>query len=217
VDPVTASPPDLVAHARTFAEEIHRDDVRKGSVNRSYFDAHLAPVAELVRGAGGTDVQVAAGYLHDAAEDHGGQEMLDEIRDRFGPEVARIVEDLSDSLADTSAGESKAPWVERKTTYLAHLEGAEATSLQVSAADKLANARDILEDFTEVGDELWTRFNEQRPEAQLWYYASLAEVFRRRIPEWPLVAELDSVVDELAHRVRTAHPDLPQSGPWPAP
>jgi (p)ppGpp synthase/HD superfamily hydrolase len=207
---------DVVERARAIAEVTHGGDTRKGT-DESYFDAHLAPVAELVRAAGGTDAQIAAAYLHDAAEDHGGQAMLDEIRVRFGEAVAHIVGDLSDSLADTSAGEAKAPWVERKTTYLAHLEDADAVSLEVSVADKLANARDILDDFTDLGDDLWARFNEQRPEAQLWYYASLVEVFHRRIPDWPLTAELVAVVEELSRRVREAHPELPQSGPWPAP
>lgn len=194
---------DLQQRAAAFADEVHAGDVRKGT-DRSYVDAHLAVVAGLVRDAGGSDVQVAAAWLHDAAEDHGGHRMLADIEDRFGPEVAAIVADLSDSLADTDRGEAKAPWAERKETYLAHLDAAPETSLQVSAADKLANARDLVDDVRTIGDRVWERFNERRPAAQLWYYCSLAEVFRRRIPDWPLTAELSAVVDELASAVDAA-------------
>ena len=46
---------------------------------------------------------------------------LEDIRNRFGERVARIVEACSDSLADTGKGERKAHWQERKETYIAHL------------------------------------------------------------------------------------------------
>lgn len=207
---------DLVARARTFAEVAHAGDVRKGS-EVPYFDGHLEPVAELVRGAGGSPVQIAAAYLHDAAEDHGGLAMLDRIRDEFGPEVADIVDHLSDSLADTTEGEAKPPWIERKATYVEALATKPTTSLEVSVADKLHNASSIRDDYVAVGDELWTRFNEQRPEGQLWYYTSLADVFRDRIPDSPLVAQLDEVLADLQQRARADQPELSQSGPWSAP
>ena len=52
-------------------------------------------------------------------------------------------------------------------------------------ADKLHNARSILEDHQQVGDEIWSRFNEKRPEGQLWYYATLVDIFDDRIPDQP--------------------------------
>ena len=103
---------DLVARAAAYAREVHAGDVRKGS-GGPYFEGHLAPVAAIVEADGGTPVQVAAAYLHDAAEDHGGQARLDDIRASFGHEVAAIVADLSDSLVDTTSGATKAPWRQR--------------------------------------------------------------------------------------------------------
>ena len=58
----------LVRRAAALAAELHAGDVRKGS-DQPYFEGHLEPVARLVAEAGGTPVQVAAAYLHDAAED----------------------------------------------------------------------------------------------------------------------------------------------------
>ncbi|HEY5886266.1 MAG TPA: HD domain-containing protein, partial [Acidimicrobiales bacterium] len=58
---------DLVPRARAFAAEAHRGDLRKGT-DTPYFDGHLEPVARLVEQTGGDDVQIAAAYLHDAAE-----------------------------------------------------------------------------------------------------------------------------------------------------
>ncbi|HEY8057975.1 MAG TPA: HD domain-containing protein [Acidimicrobiales bacterium] len=207
---------DLVARARAFAAEAHRGDLRKGT-DTPYFDGHLEPVARLVEQSGGDDVQIAAAYLHDAAEDHGGEAMLDRIRYEFGPEVAETVDHLSDSLVDTTGVEDKAPWLERKQAYLDGLASEPTRSLEVSVADKLDNGRSILEDYRAVGDEIWARFNEQRPEGQLWYYATLVGIFEQRIPDHPLTAELADVVTELAARVRADRPDLPQTGPWPRP
>ena len=80
----------------------------------------------------------------------------------------------------------------RKDRYLAHLEVAQPDVLLVSAADKLHNARSILSDLREHGDEVWARFNRGAPE-QLWYYGSLRDVFLRRLPG-RLSDELDRTV-----------------------
>lgn len=207
---------DLVVRARAFAAEAHAGDERKGS-GLPYFDAHLEPVAELVRQSGGSDVQVAAAYLHDAAEDHGGQAMLDRIRQAFGDEVADIVRDLSDSLADTTDGSAKEPWPLRKQRYLADLAEKSARSLEVSVADKLQNAETTIEDLKRIGVALWQGFNEQRPEAQLWYYTTLASVFEDRIPDHPLTGRMTAVIDAMERHVLDARPDLTDHRPWTAP
>lgn len=47
--------------------------------------------------ARGDEEQAVAALLHDAVEDQGGNETLEEIRGRFGDRVARIVEGCTDS------------------------------------------------------------------------------------------------------------------------
>jgi (p)ppGpp synthase/HD superfamily hydrolase len=191
---------DLVVRAADYAREVHAGDVRKGS-GEAYFDGHLAPVAAIVAADGGTPEQVAAAYLHDAAEDHGGQERLDDIRRRFGDAVADIVADLSDSLVDTTSGATKEAWRARKQAYLAGIRAKPDASLVVAAADKLHNATSIVEDHERVGDELWSRFTTGRAEDQRWYYESLAEALAERLPDHPIVVRLGEVVRELAERL----------------
>lgn len=190
----------LVREAADYARAVHAGDVRKGS-GESYFDGHLAPVAELVAEHGGTDVQVAAAYLHDTAEDHGGESRLADIRERFGPGVAAIVADLSDSLVDTSQGATKEDWHPRKRRYVASLAEKPEASLVVAAADKLHNASDILEDLDRLGDELWSRFTTGSAEDQRWYYEAMSAVLVARLPEHPLVHRLRDVVAELGRRL----------------
>jgi len=215
-DDVAESDDDLVERARAYAAEAHAIDRRKGS-GLPYFEAHLAPVAELVGRSGGDDVQVAAAYLHDAAEDHGGQPMLDRIRADFGDDVADIVRDLSDSLTDTTDGAEKEVWSVRKERYLDDLAHKPLRSLQVSVADKLQNAETTLEDLRRVGVALWQDFNEKRPEAQLWYYTTLAEVFGDRIPEHPLTGQMTATVAAMERQVLEERPELGDRRPWSAP
>lgn len=69
----------------------------------------------------------------------------------------------------------------------------------VSNADKLHNARAILSDYRTHGEKLWQRFTAGRND-QLWYYRSLAKIFRKR--GTPLASELDRVVAELGTLVK---------------
>lgn len=190
------APGDLVAQARRYAADVHAGDTRKGS-GISYFEGHLEPVARIVRRAGGDSAQVAAAYLHDVAEDHGGQQRLDDIAVRFGGDVAAMVRDLSDSLVDTDAGEQKAPWLDRKRAYLESLAGKSVRSIEVAAADKLHNATAVRDDYVRLGAALWERFTVHDPAEHLWYYDRLADVIVSRLGHAPTAVALRQVVDEL--------------------
>src|ERR1700680_3496183 len=84
--------------ALVYASELHRTQVRKGT--HVPYIAHLLSVSSRVLVAGGSEVQAIAGLLHDAAEDQGGQATLNDIRERFGQQVAQIVADCTDSWVE---------------------------------------------------------------------------------------------------------------------
>ena len=170
------------------AAQLHQGQKRKGT--EIPYVSHVLAVAALVLEAGGDEEEAIAALLHDAVEDCGGQPVLDEIRTRFGDRVASIVDGCTDAYASP-----KPPWKKRKEEYLEHLEHADGSTLLVSNADKLHNARAILSDYREVGEVLWERFNASREET-LWYYRELAVVFARRRPS-SLSLALKVVVDEI--------------------
>ncbi len=62
-------------------------------------------------------------------------------------------------------------------------------------ADKLYNARAILEDYRELGDAVWSRFTTGK-EGNLWYYRALLTAFRLRADN-RLWHELDRTVAEI--------------------
>jgi (p)ppGpp synthase/HD superfamily hydrolase len=194
---------ELVQRAAAYARRVHAGDLRKGS-GAGYYEGHLEPVAAIVAAHGGTPVQVAAAYLHDTAEDHGGQSRLDELRTHFGDEVADIVADLSDSLVDTTGGAEKEAWRPRKERYLAALGDKPPVSLAVAAADKLHNARSILVEHAQLGDEIWSRFTTGRAEDQRWYHEEVARILGELLPDHPTVRELRAVVDQLGAQIDAA-------------
>jgi (p)ppGpp synthase/HD superfamily hydrolase len=176
------------AQALAYAARLHARQRRKGT-NKPYI-GHLMSVASMVIAYGGDEEMAIAALLHDAVEDQGGLKRLREIRKKFGKRVARIVDGCTDSYT-----EPKPPWLVRKQEYLVRVAGEEEDTRLVSAADKLSNARDILQDVRAEGDAAFERFQGKK-EGTLWYYRTLVSEFRKAGSN-PLVEELDRVVTEL--------------------
>lgn len=175
--------------ALVYATELHATQVRKGS--DTPYISHLIGVASIVLEHGGNEDEAIAALLHDAVEDQGGAPTLAVIRKRFGDVVADIVDGCTD--ADVTP---KPPWKERKQAYIDHIPHASTSIRLVSAADKLYNARAILEDYLEIGDEVFKRFKPGK-EGTLWYYRELVKAFRKAGSETRLIRELDRTVTEL--------------------
>lgn len=171
-----------------YAAGLHATQTKKGT-DTPYL-AHLMTVTAIVLDDGGSEDEAIAALLHDAVEDQGGRERLDDIRGRFGATVARIVEGCTDSFTTP-----KPPWIERKRAYVEHARRLDRSTLRVSAADKVANVSVILRDVRKAGDRIWARFNAGRDDV-LWYYGALVEAFREA-GGGPLVDELARLVREL--------------------
>lgn len=187
---------ERLTEAVDYARHLHIE--RRKGTGIPYL-AHLFGVASLVMGEAGltgfpvTEDMVIAALLHDAVEDHGGSARLEDIRQNFGPNVARMVEGLSDTFAEDE--NSKEPWEQRKTEYIERVRGEKDDVRLISAADKLYNARSILEDYRVIGPEIWKRFKRSR-DLQIWYYETILTVFKST-GNMRIFDELERVVREL--------------------
>ena len=107
---------------------------------RKYTDepyiVHPARVAVIVSKCGGTDDMISAAYLHDVVEDTGVS--IEDIQDMFGPDVALIV----DGLTDVSVPEDGNRAV-RKAMDRVHSAEATYEAQFVKCADIIDNAGDI--------------------------------------------------------------------------
>lgn len=196
---------DRFSSAIDYARHLHIER-RKGT--NIPFMAHLLGVASLVMGEAGqvpfpvTEDMVIAALLHDAVEDHGGLPRLEDIRCNFGPEVARMVEGLSDSFEEDAS--AKKSWELRKQGYLDRLGSEPANVRLISAADKLYNARTMLDEHRAIGAKVWERFKRGRDQ-QIWYFHELLKVFKSAGTN-RIVEELQLVVDELERRSASDQP-----------
>ena len=175
--------------ALLWAEEIHRDQRRKGKAVP--YISHLIAVSALVWEDGGTEEQAIAALLHDAIEDAG--QSHGSIAERFGTAVADIVRDCTDTC-ETPGGE-KEPWLLRKTRYIASLGQKPEASLLVTAADKAHNSYDMVMDARR-DPTMWSKFNTGL-EGSAWYLLRMHQQLKKRLPKSRSVEQLGEAVTEI--------------------
>lgn len=197
------NPPDQerLTEACRFAIEHHATQVRKGT--EIPYVSHLLQVSGLVLEHGGDIDQAAAALLHDTLEDCP-EVTVSELERRFGPAVARMVVDCSDTIAsdDGASGGPKPTWQERKDSYLTHLATADPRSVLIAFCDKVHNLGTITDDLLEHGPRSLDRFT-AGPERQCWYFERVLEVAGARVS-----AKLRRRLEALLSTFRDATSDL---------
>lgn len=177
VEPRTQS--DLATLALRFARRAHLGQHRKQT--HEQFVEHPIAVADLLLEADYNGPIIAAAYLHDVVEKT--EVELDEIRERFGSEVAEMIDSLSEDPEIPAYGDRKRALRQR---VLAAGNGAAV----IYAADRVANMRDwrrvAPEERPAVGIRLDTTLEER---LELWG-EDLDEMAEHR-PEPPFLAEIE--------------------------
>ena len=195
---------DRFEESLIFSVRKHANQFRK-QTNIPYV-SHLLATCGLVMEHGGTETEVIAALLHDAAEDQGGVAVLMDIRRRFGDEVADIVMTCSDDMPDDGA--EKDEWTVRKKRHIEHLKKSSRSVLLVTMADKIHNLRTILTDLHVLNVEaMWKRFN-ATPKESSWYYRSLQEICAARndLPKL-MFLELTELVNLLRAKIAALGPE----------
>jgi (p)ppGpp synthase/HD superfamily hydrolase len=199
----TARYPMAMAYAATqHAAQVRKDDAR------SPYIGHPMAVSGFVLDYGWgrpeysdeiEDLAIAA-LLHDVAEDQGGEPVLEDIEQLFGPRVSQIVRAASDSLV-ADAGQ-KAPWRERKESHIAlarslaqDASAGDPGACLVMACDKLHNLIGTAAGVARDGEGYLDRFRSGSDGAR-WYYRSMFEALRPSLPD-RLAADLESQLQIL--------------------
>lgn len=176
---------DLATLALRFARRAHLGQHRKQT--HEQFVEHPIAVAKLISEEGLNGSILAAAYLHDVVEKSEVESA--EIRERFGPEVAEVVEALTDD--DSVEG-----YVERKRALRRQVIEAGRDSVLIYAADRVANMRDWRkvepEYREEIGGRLGTTLDER---LDLW--TEDLEDLSAYDPELPFLAEIEIELREL--------------------
>lgn len=119
-----------------FAADRHRDQRRKGAESSPFIN-HLIEVAELLARVGGVSdlVTLQAAVLHDTLEDT--RTTAEELEERFGREVRRVVEEVTD--------DKRLPSHERKRLQVVNAPQLSRRAQMVKIADKISNVRSVAE------------------------------------------------------------------------
>ena len=116
---------------------------------------------------------LAAAALHDVIEDTNFTE--NDIKREFGDRVAHLVASESDLVIENKS-ESES-WKERKQFAIDRLAKLDRDAKIVSLGDKLSNARAMMRDYQEMGENLWNKFHVTDPKLHKWHYEGLQDSF----------------------------------------
>jgi len=124
----------LLIDALAFAALKHRDQRRKDPEASPYINHPISLARVLSVEAGLHDAELlAAAVLHDTLEDT--QTTFEELRERFGKEVASVVREVSDDRTLLKP--------ERKRLQIEHARHLSRRARLVKLADKICNIRDV--------------------------------------------------------------------------
>jgi (p)ppGpp synthase/HD superfamily hydrolase len=175
----------MAVSALRFARRVHLGQYRKQTGEQ--FVEHPIAVAQLLADSGYGGPLIAAAYLHDVVEKTDVE--LDEIRERFGPDVAALVDCLSE---DPAIG----GYAERKRALRHGILESGGDPVVIYAADRVANMRDWLkvtpEDRPACGERLGTTLDER---LQLW--TEDVEELHDLDPETPFLREIQADLTAL--------------------
>jgi len=176
-------------HFAIDTHEVDQKQKRKGK-DISYI-THPLTVGLILARAGASEEVVAAGILHDTIEDSIAEKKVtnEMLAERFGKEVASLVESVTEQNKDL-------PWAERKAVALGHIKDFSHESLLVKSADIVANATELLEDHGQEGDKIFGRFNAPK-EKILEHLLKAITAIIKGWPESPLVEDLQFIAREL--------------------
>lgn len=125
----------IVLKARAFATAAHTGQVRK--YTKEPYIVHPIEVMQIVMTVKHDEAMLAAALLHDVVEDT--DFTIEDILREFGPDVASLVDDLTDVSRPEDGNRAH-----RKSLDRAHSAKASPRAQTVKLADLISNARDIV-------------------------------------------------------------------------
>src|SRR3954469_19897087 len=180
---------ELPTAALRFARRVHLGQHRKQT--HEQFVQHPIAVAGLLTNAGYDGPMISAAYLHDVVEKTDVE--LDELRERFGPEVASLVDCLSEDPDIDGYGE-------RKRALRRGILDSGGDPVVIYAADRVANMRDWLkvapENRPSCGERLGTTLDER---LKLW--TEDVEEMHDLDPQTPFLSEIQADLGTLKSEV----------------
>ncbi len=166
-----------------FAAKAHHGQMRKlGNVP---FIIHPIAVAAFLAEYYPKQEMIIAAILHDVVEDT--PYKLTDIEQRFGSEVALLVDGVTEQNRSL-------PWKERKAAYFSRLQNAPIDVIRLSAADKYHNLVALGDFWKREGDAIFDHFNADKHQT-VTKYQELIDFYK--VKQIPWVDELQALLDRI--------------------
>lgn len=162
--------------------EIYQKQKRKGK-DVPYI-VHPLMVGMTLARVGADDDTIVAGILHDTIEDSIPEKKVswEMLAERFGENVANIVKSVSEMNKELS-------WEERKEQAVEAVKSYSHSELLVKSADIVSNGSELIYDYKQVEEEVFSRFNAPR-EKILRHYLIMIRTIVEKWRENPLYHDL---------------------------
>lgn len=128
---------NVVNKALAFAKDAHESIGQKRKYTGDPYIVHPMEVSQIVKSVGGSEAMQAAALLHDTVEDT--NVTTEEIAETFGPEIAKLVSELTD-ISKLEDGNRAL----RKAMDRDHSASASADAQTVKLADLISNTKSIV-------------------------------------------------------------------------
>ena len=181
--PLLADKP-ITRAALEWAKACHGEQLR--AVDCTPFILHPLEVAALLNGRGYDDEVVAAGLLDNLVEDT--ETSIDEVREVFGPRVARIVAAVTEDSTITE-------YEDRKVAVRGAVAASDRSAHAVFAADKVVKARELRAEATRAQQAL----DDPSLRRRLEHYERSLKMLHDVAPDLPLGRQLSFELWALRH------------------
>lgn len=183
----------IIEKTLLLALKWHKDKKRKTGNDTDM--VHLLQVANILRlqdRKNPNKYLIASAFCHDLLEDTKCAE--EEILKAGGSEVLRIVKPCSND----SSLESKSDWEKKKIKYRDSVKAGGKMAMLVSLADKIANARSLIELYKEKGNDVWKYFNRGK-DKKIWFEEMMLKMFDENIGKNNMLGEYRDLISEIKH------------------
>lgn len=181
---------NVIEKAIMFATLAHAGQVRKGEKDKPAI-IHPLAVAQTLIEYGADNNVIVAGILHDVWEDT--KYSLEDIKDKFGEDVAHLVELASEP-------DKSKTWEERKEHTIETTKKLTLREKLVLLADKINNIESLDRLFKQKGCRDFSAFKRGK-DKQEWYYRSIYEsLIYNENKENPLFERLENGINSVFGR-----------------
>lgn len=182
-----------IKDAIRFCIQVHEIDKRQKRKGKNIpYITHPLTVGIILARAGASEDVIAAGILHDTVEDSDDKYKVTPgmLRDKFGDHVSELVMSVTEES-------KKLSWEERKQEALEHIKSFSHDSLLVKSGDVISNVSEILDDYAQIGEKVFSRFNKPK-EMIIKNYVAVMSTILEQWGENPLAEDLKNLIQRFS-------------------